>query len=115
MMEKSGMQFFREVMSFLNESDPLALNSPPYFIWCSFCLFAEGEIQTGAAVLRLGCGDASLRPNDRSRHHHAINAGDRRLAVTHLSRRLGGIRALSRLSVFLFGRCREPCADAEPL
>jgi hypothetical protein len=26
MMEKNRMQFFREVMNFLNESDPLALN-----------------------------------------------------------------------------------------
>jgi hypothetical protein len=25
-MEKNRMQFFREVMNFLNESDPLALN-----------------------------------------------------------------------------------------
>src|SRR5437879_5270888 len=51
----------------------------------------------------------------RSRHPHTIDAGDRRLTVAHLSSRLGGIRALSRLSVFLFGRCREPCADAQPL
>ena len=83
--------------------------------WRSFCLFAQGEVQTGAAVLRLGRGDASLRLNDRSRHPRAIDAGDRRLAVAHLSRCLGGIRALSRFSVFLFGRCREPCADAQPL
>jgi len=26
MMEKNRMQFFREMMNFLNESDPLALN-----------------------------------------------------------------------------------------
>jgi len=26
MMEKNRMQFFRELMNFLNESDPLALN-----------------------------------------------------------------------------------------
>jgi len=83
--------------------------------WRSFCLFVQGAIQTGAAVLRLDGGDASLRFNDRSRHRRAIDAGDRRLAIAHLSRRVGGIRALSRLSVFLFGRCREPCANAQPL
>ena len=83
--------------------------------WRSICLFAQGEIQTGAAVLRLGRGHASLRLNDRSRHSRAIDAGDRRLAVRYISNGLGGIHALSRLSVFLFGRCRKPCADAQPL
>src|SRR3954447_17118836 len=71
--------------------------------WRSICLFAQGEIQTGATVLRLGRGDASLRLNDRSGHPRATNGGDRRLAVAYLSRRLGGIHALSRLAVFLFG------------
>ena len=44
-----------------------------------------------------------------------LTLADRRFAVGHLSGRLGGIRALSRCSVFLFGHCREPCADAQPL
>ena len=81
----------------------------------SLCLFAQGEVPTRTVVLRPDRGDAGFRPNDQSRNPGAINAGDRRLAVAHFFGRLGRIRALSRRSVFLFGRCREPCADAQPL
>ena len=81
----------------------------------SLCLFVQGEVPTRTVVLRPDCGDAGFCPNDQSRDSGAIDAGDRRLAVAHFFGRLGRIRALSRRSVFLFGRCREPCADAQPL
>lgn len=80
-----------------------------------FCLFAQGEVQTGATVLRPGRGGAGLRLDDRSCHARAIDVGDRCFAVAHLPGRLGRIRALSRRSIFLFGRGREPCPDAQPL
>ena len=56
--------------------------------WCSFCLFAQRKVQTRAVVLRSERGDAGFRPNDQSRDHGAIDAGDRRRAIAHFVRRL---------------------------
>src|SRR3984957_4425677 len=81
----------------------------------SFCLFTQGQVPTRTAVLRPDRGDTGIRPNHQSRDPGAIDAGDRRLAVAHFFGRVGRIRSLSRRSVFLCGRCREPCADAQPL
>src|SRR5262249_3216524 len=67
------------------------------------CLFVQGEIQVGAAVLRLGRGDASLRLNDRSRHPCATDASDRRLAVANLSRRLAEFALCLALPFFFSG------------
>ena len=79
------------------------------------CLFAQGEVQTGATVLRPGHGGAGLRLNDRSCHARAIDVGDRCFAIAHFPGRLDRVRGLSCRSIFLFGRRREPCPDAQSL